>query len=187
MRTRLLAISAATTMLCTVSVAATAAPPVEREHYSFTDVFTETECGFAVDFVVEGGGLLMVREVRGSDGQAFLALDNYEFRAVLTNADTGAFMVVRGNGLFKETSGTHVEGNIWEFTAMDVGQPLVVEDSDGNVVLRDRGRVTFRALFDTLGDSQPGGILLEEEITGVNGPHPSLDADFCEVVTDLIG
>ncbi|MGH8829342.1 MAG: hypothetical protein ACRDVZ_17400 [Jiangellaceae bacterium] len=187
MRTRFLAISGATALLCTVPVAATAAPPVEREHYSFTDVFTETECGFAIDFVVEGQGLFMAREVPGSEGQAFLGFDNYEFRAVLTNADTGAWMVARGNGLFKEMSGTQVEGDIWEFTAMDVGQPLVVEDSDGNVVLRDRGRITFRALFDTLGDGQPGGILLEEEITGVFGPHPSLDLDFCEVVTDLIG
>jgi hypothetical protein len=45
----------------------------------------------------------------------------------------------------------------------------VVEDSDGNVVLRDRGRLTFRALFDTLGDGEPGGELLEQELTSQPG------------------
>ena len=29
------------------------------------------------------------------------------------------------------------------------------------------------ALFDTLGDGMPGGILLEETVTSVNGPHPA--------------
>lgn len=68
-----------------------------------------------------------------------------------------------------------------------MGQPLVIEDSDGNVVLRDRGRITYRALFDTLGDGQPGGVVIEEEITGVSGQFPSLSEDFCEIATDLIG
>jgi hypothetical protein len=47
--------------------------------------------------------------------------------------------------------------------------------------------VTFRALFDTEGDGQPGGILLGEEVAGVSGPHPGLDIDFCELASDLIG
>jgi hypothetical protein len=81
----------------------------------------------------------------------------------------------------------HVAGDIWEFTAHEVGSPFVVEDSAGKVVLRDRGRITLRAIFDTLGDSQPGGILLHEEITGVHGPHPGLDTDFCTIATQLIG
>jgi hypothetical protein len=57
----------------------------------------------------------------------------------------------------------------------------------GNVVLRDQGRVTYRAIIDTLGDSQPGGELIEQEITSVSGPHPGLFADFCEIATNLIG
>lgn len=129
----------------------------------------------------------MIREVHGSGGQAFLGHENVTFRTVYTNADTGAWMVIRGKFLFKEMTATHVEGDIWEFTGMDVGQPFTVEGSDGNVVLRDRGRVTYRVLFDTLGDGQPGGEVLESEQTGANGPHPGGDADFCTVVNDLIG
>lgn len=47
-------------------------------------------------------------------------------------------------------TGQHVEGNIWEFTAQYVGQPFVIENSQGEVVLRDRGRTTSRSPFDTL-------------------------------------
>ena len=71
-----------------------------------------------------------------------------------------------GHALFWEVTARHVARDIWEFTAHETGQPFVVEDSEGNLVLRDRGRVTFRALFDTEGDGQPGGILLEDEVTG---------------------
>jgi hypothetical protein len=92
-----------------------------------------------------------------------------------------------GHALFWEVTARHVARDIWEFTAHETGQPFVVEDSEGNLVLRDRGRVTFRALFDTEGDGQPGGILLEDEVTGVSGPHPGLDIDFCELASDLIG
>jgi hypothetical protein len=92
-------------------------------------------------------------------------------------------MVFRTHGLFKDLTAHHVAGNIWEFTQHLAGQPFVIEDSDGNVVLRDRGLVTIRVLFDTLEDSQPGGITLEVEITGVHGPQPRLSADFCAIVT----
>ena len=106
---------------------------------------------------------------------------------MLTKPVTGAFFVVHGTAMFKELTGRQVEGDIWEFTAQEVGQPFVVEDSDGNVVLRDRGRLTFRALFDTLGDGEPGGELIEQELTSVSGPHPGFFGDFCEIATDLIG
>jgi hypothetical protein len=54
-------------------------------------------------------------------------------------------------------------------------------------VLRDRGRLTFRAVFDTLGDGEPGGELIEQELTSISGPHPGFFADFCEIATELIG
>ena len=183
--------AAAVTAVAVAAVAvpgtAQAAPPLENVHYENVEVGSFDDCGFTIDFENTNSGHFMVREVEGSGGQAFLAHDNYQFRNVLTNPETGAFMVVYGHGLFREVTASHVAGNIWEFTAADVGQPFAVEDSEGNLVLRDRGRVTLRALFDTEGDGQPGGILLEEEVTGVSGPHPGLDIDFCELASDLIG
>lgn len=166
---------------------AQAAPPVENEHYEFSDSGSFDDCGFTIESEITGSGHRLVREIEGSDGQAFLANNNYRYREVLTNPETGAFFVVRGKALFKEMSGQQVEGDIWEFTAQEVGQPFVVEDSDGKVVLRDRGRLTFRALFDTLGDGEPGAEFIEQELTSISGPHPGFFTDFCEIATELIG
>jgi len=164
-----------------------AAPPVEHVQYEWSETATFEECGLTIESEASGSGHFLVREVAGSDGQAYLAHDNYTFRDVLTNTENGEWFVIHGRGLFKELTGVHVEGDIWEFTAQDVGQPFVIEDSSGKVVLRDRGRLTYRQLFDTEGDGQPGGLILEDELTGVSGPHPSLTADFCEVILDLLG
>lgn len=187
MRAQWIAMGSVAVLLSVVPGSADAAKPYEHEHYSFDETESFVECGIAIDAHFVGGGNFLVREVEGSDGQAYLAHDNYWFEVTWTNADTGAWLLIRGGGVFKEMTATHVEGDIWEFTAMDAGQQFVIEDSDGNVVLRDRGRITFRALFDTLGDGEPGGELLEEEITGIHGPHPGLDADLCELAVDLIG
>jgi hypothetical protein len=170
-----------------IPAGAHASPPVEHEHYEITDSYPIDGCGFEIWADLTAEGHFMAREVAGSNGEAYLGHDNYSFRQVTTNVETGEYFVVRGKGMFKEMTGVHVSGDIWEFTAQDVGQPFVIEDSDGKVVLRDRGRITVRAVADTLGDGQVGAILLEEEITGVFGPHPSFTADFCEIATELIG
>jgi hypothetical protein len=155
---------------------------------SDSETGTFDDCGFTIayDFTTTSR-TFEAREVKGSDGQAYLAHDVVSFRNVLTNPATGEWMLLRGSQQYKEMTGRHIEGTIWEFTAQYVGQPFVIENSQGEVVLRDRGRTTSRFLFDTLGDGQPGGELLGEVTTGVFGPHPSLDADFCAIATQLIG
>jgi hypothetical protein len=52
-------------------------------------------------------------------------MENFNYRDVLTNPATGAWFVVRGHGLFKEMTAGHVEGDMWEFTAQEVGQAFV--------------------------------------------------------------
>lgn len=180
-------------VICAALLVALSAPaqahaqPVEHLHGEVSNSGSSDDCGFTIesDFTAEFHVLL--REVRESDGQAYLGHENFRFEEVLTNPATGEWFVIHGVSLFKELSGRQIEGDVWEFTVHEVGLPFVVEDSDGNVVLRDRGRISLRAVFDTLGDGQPGGILLEEEITGVRGPHPAIDVDFCALATDLIG
>jgi hypothetical protein len=57
-------------------------------------------------------------------------------------------------------------------------------------VLRDRGVIRHRGLFDTLGDGAPGGLLLDHEIVGIGGPHPGFDQteeEFCTMIDGLIG
>ena len=76
---------------------------------------------------------------KNGDESAFFVSDNYSYRQVHTNLDTGEWFVVRGNGLFTDVKATRVEGSIFEYVTVEAGQPFVVEDSAGNVVLRDRG------------------------------------------------
>lgn len=115
--------------------------------------------------------------------------DNFEYHEVLTNHETGEWFVVRGHSVFREIKATHVEGDVYTFRAHEAGQPFVVENSDGRVVLRDRGLIVREALFDTLGDSEPGGVILDVAVQAVRGPHPGFaeDFDFCALAQELIG
>jgi hypothetical protein len=99
-------------------------------------------------------------------------------------------MSIEGKEVSNELSATQVSGNVYAFITIEAGQPFVVRDSAGNVVLRDRGVIRHRILFDTLGDSTPGGVTLDDQIIGVGGPHPAFDQsedEFCAMVQALIG
>jgi hypothetical protein len=88
-----------------------------------------------------------------------------------------------------DVKATPLGDNVFEFKFREAGMG-VVRDMDGNVVLRDRGAIWMRIVFDTLGDSEPGGETLDESVIRVNGPHPGFEQDeeaFCATVHDLIG
>lgn len=180
------------TALATIAVLALGAGPaagtvVESGFYSGTDSFSFDDCGFTIEGETEFYGHFRLRADKG--GQAFYGMDKFWYRDVLTNADTGEWFVIRGNGLFSEIKAANVGGNVYEFVAIEAGQPFVVEDSSGRVIIRDRGVIRHTVLFDTLGDGAPGGILLEETHTSVHGPHPGFAEDFpfCEIAAELTG
>jgi len=178
-------------LICTIALAFGAgmagATVIGQEHYSGSDSFSFDDCGFTLDVESEFHGQALLRI--DAAGQAFFVNDKYWFRDVLTNADTGQRFVVRGNGLYHEIQATVVGGTIYEFVAIEAGQPFVIEDSAGNVVLRDRGVIRFTFLFDTLGDGTPGGVFIEETGAVVHGPHPGFadDFPFCEIAAELTG
>ena len=89
-------------------------------------------------------------------------------------------MVFSGNGTFKEVKATQVDGDVWEFTWQDAGQPLKITDLDGNVLAFERGRVSGSVVFDTLGDSQPGGVLVSESEPVFHGKFETGNLDFCD-------
>jgi dienelactone hydrolase len=165
-----------------VSVVPAAATVVDRGHYSGTDSFTYSNCGYPVEVQSEFSGTFRVREGKNGDESAFFVSDNYSYREVHTNLDTGEWFVLRGNGLVTDVKATRVEGSTFEVVTVEAGQPFVVEDSAGNVVLRDRGAIRYRILFDTLGDDEPEFLGAE-----INGPHPGFFTDFCAIAGDLIG
>lgn len=162
--------------------AAAAAPPYDHERFSGAASFDFDDCGVVLHSEVSFQGVTTIRTVRDSDGQAFFGHDTFQFSETITLADedpaTNDFVTTKGVGNFVEQHATHVSGTVWEFQAISAGS-FVVRDADGNVLLRDRGVLQLTAVFDTLGDGQPGGVLISETVV-VRGPHS--DA-FCEVVT----
>ncbi len=158
---------------------------IEQGRFSGTDSFSFDDCGFWLDVesTFQGHGLFRVDK----GGQAFLSKTTFRFRDVLTNRATGKSFVVRGHGLFHEIKATQISGTVYEFQAVEAGQPFVIEDSAGNVIVRDRGVIRHTAIFDTLGDGMPGGILVGEPSAIVHGPHPGFAEDFpfCEIAAQL--
>lgn len=160
---------------------------VERGHYSDTFAFSYDDCGPSVDVEGEFGGVYRIREGKHGNETAFYLMDNFSFQEVHTNADTGEWFMIRGDAVFNETRATRVEGSVFEFTSVQAGQPFVVEDSAGNVVIRDRGAIWRTILFDTEGDDVPGGIFIELVSVEARGPHPGFFISHCDIVNDLIG
>jgi hypothetical protein len=154
-----------------------AAAPYEHVKYSGSASFNHTICGLDVTNELEFSGVRVIREVKGSDGEAYLAHNNYATVETLTNPDTGRQVIARHNGVFHEQRGTHLGGDIWAFDVLDAGT-YTLTTPDGARLLRERGVVKLHQVFDLEGDGQPGGILLSEELTAVNGPHTPESA-FC--------
>lgn len=141
-------------------------------------------------------GVASIRNVRGSDGQAFFAKSKFRFKEIWTEASTGKVLFTqRGAYRFEEVAAKRVRtskvpgdlvpaggliGPIYLFTAVEKGHDKVV-NAKGKTLYRTAGVVVFKQLFDTLGDRQPGGTVLDEDIVKVKGPHPLLDVDLCDV------
>ena len=168
-------------------IAATTAGPVGatvvlRDHYSDDYAFSFDDCGFWIDVSGTATGFAQLRVGKGDLATAFFLHDNFSFLETWTRRDTGDSFTLGGNGLFQETRATRVEGTIFEFTSVLAGQPFIVWDSDGNVILRDRGAIMQVLQFDTLGDDVSGGEFVADVSFSVHGPHPGLDFDPCALL-----
>ena len=169
--------------LLALSVAGPAsATVILRDHYSNDYAFSFDDCGFWMDVSGHTEGIAQLRVGKGDLTEAFFAHDNYSFLETWTRRDTGDFFTLGGNGLFHEIKATPVAGTIFEFTAINAGQPFTVWDSDGNVVVRDRGVVRMVVQFDTLGDGVPGAEFVADVSISVRGPHPGSGFDPCSLL-----
>jgi len=185
MRSTITALVAASLLAALIAASAQA---TVRERMTYHDEWSFVEdCGFPVQVTGSGDGRFTIREGKTKDEGAFPVLDRFSYRETWTNLETGEWFVIRGKEIFNEVEATRVEGSIFEFRVVEAGQPFVVEDSDGNVVVRNRGSVRFSYLFDTGGDDEPGGEFVADVDFRVAGPHPSLDLHPCEYATELIG
>jgi hypothetical protein len=172
-------------------LAAVVAAPAEatiRERISTESEWSFVEdCGFPVRVTGSGTEEVIIREGTNKDQGAFPVLARFTYRETWTNPATGRWFVIRGHVVFNEVEATHVEGSIFKFRFVEAGQPVVVEDSNGNVVARSNGSLHGTYLFDTLGDDQPGGEWVADLDFRVAGPHPGLDTDPCDYAAELIG
>jgi predicted esterase len=149
--------------------------------------FEYSNCGYPVSVEGEMKITGSLRVGKNRDASVFFLRESHEGREVHTNTLTGEWFVVRWNSRYQEVKATQVEGTIYEVTQKDAGQPFVVEDSSGRVVLRDRGSVRFHVVFDTQGDGEPGSEFVEFLGFDVHGPHPGFFTNFCEIEGSLLG
>jgi hypothetical protein len=162
---------------------------IDRERFAFSFSEESELCGIAVHQDSEVTGTMHARVGKGKVDSAFFAHVTFQYTDTFTNPANGKFLVIEGHAVFQETKAIPVGGTVFRFIDVEAGQIVVLRDSGGRVVLRDRGAIRTSILFDTLGDATPGGEELEDRVTiRLAGPHPSFDEDvFCAAVEDLIG
>jgi hypothetical protein len=175
----LIAILSGALLALALGVGPVGATILPNDRYSDDYSFSFDDCGFWIDVTGHDEGVAHLRVGKGDDASAFFLHDNYSFAETWTRRDTGDSFTLSGNGLFHETKATHIEGTIFAFTSINAGQPFVVRDADGNVILRDSGVIVQVIEFDTLGDGVPGGEFITDVSFAVHGPHPGLDFDPC--------
>jgi hypothetical protein len=200
---RLLAGAVAVVVAAAVATPASAGEPKPGSYYDPPTAYDDSgtydpECeGLDLTVRWQQSGIAANRNVPGSHGQAFFSENDYRFRNVFVDNTTGRTVItIKGAYDYEEVGARRVRkasvpedlippeglvGPIYVFRSIEKGGD-VVRDGRGKVLYRTRGTVVFRELFDTLGDSQPGGTSLSYEPVKVRGPHPLLDVDICDVV-----
>ena len=146
----------------------------------------DLRCG--IDVQVEGAasGIINLRVGKGDKATAFFEHDVIAYRETWTAAN-GRSVTVSGKASFNDVKAVPLGDNLFRFTLVEAGQPFRLVDSQGDLLIRDRGSLRFTIVFDTLGDDTPGGIVVEELEPRVRGPHPGFDdATLCPVLTPLL-
>jgi hypothetical protein len=163
---------------------------INRERFSEPISEDYDLCGIAVHEEGQVTGTIQFRAGTGELESTFFQHLTYRVATTITNPANGKFYTFTAHAVVQDVKATPVEGTIFEFTFLEAGQPFVIRDMNGNVVLRDRGVIRSTLLFDTLGDDMPGGDVVEFLADVVRGPHPQFsmsEEEFCATVQDLIG
>lgn len=180
-------------LLLATAVAGLVMVPVAQatifERFRFVDdpySFEEEICGIEVQIEGTASGHGLTRTGKGKLATAFFGHVNFAYSETWTAAN-GMSVTVTGNANFNEVKAVPLGGNLFRFTAIEAGQPFRLYDSQGNLLLRDRGVIRSSIVFDTLGDTTPGGVLIEELEPSVRGPHPGFfDETLCPVLVPLL-
>jgi hypothetical protein len=190
-RRRVPAIVAGLVALTASAALAAPASAVIFEKGSYREDVTEADevCGIDVVRHTVERGIFRTRAGTGKRATAFFGHTAYHYVDTFTNPETGGSFSISGNGAFTETRAEPVGGTVFRFSDVEAGQPFVLRDASGRVLLRDAGSIRTTYLFDTLGDAVPGGELIMVERERVSGPHPGFeltDEEFCAIVEPLL-
>lgn len=187
---RRIGVAAAIAVVAIAAPASANATIVERGSYEGGFEETIEICGLEIHHTVEFSGWYRIREGKNRSDDAFFLSDHYSALDTFTNLDNGKYLTISHDGVIQDIKATRVDGSIFEFVTHEVGQPYVVRDMNGRVVLRDRGAIAVTYLFDTLGDDVPGGVWIEDLDVRISGPHPGwflTPEDECAGLVDLVG
>jgi len=164
---------------------------IDQGHFSGTDTDQpDNLCGIDVVRDSVFSGSFRIRAPQNGNGQAFLQRLNLKVTDTFTTPLNGKSLSFSANELNNELHATQLAGDVYTFETIEAGRAFTLTDSSGHVVYKDRGNIRRIITFDTLGDGQPGGNLLDETVVRISGPHPAFettDAEFCAVVESLIG
>lgn len=179
--------------LAALAIAASPAQATISDREWFNDpIAYDYDCGYPVSVTGTLKELFMLRLGKHDDRGAFAILDRIRFSERHTNTATGEWFTVEGTSTIHDVKMTRVEGNVFDFTSIEAGQPLVVKDSDGNVVSRDRGTIHLTYRVDVGDDDVFGGTWIEDVELWFAGPHPDGNSDiwardYCGIADGLIG
>lgn len=170
--------------------------------FSFGFDFDPQCPGLDITGHLEGSGVDSVRVLNGSDGQAFLDRQSFDSTEVWKDNRSGdQIFTISAHGLYQEQTAEFVAndqvpadqvpveglvGPVYRFTATTTRQG-VLTDPTGRALYRDAGTEVDQFLFDTLGDSEPGGRGLGGNVVKVTGIHDLSDVDVCVVAAELLG
>ena len=184
-----------------LALVAVSAAPAQATIYQKVEAYsgsydfgTFVACGVTVHRTIDYSGKFMIRTGTGDLAGAFFAHDLLSYTETWTNVtpesqSLNKFFTISGSSLTQDVRATHIEGTIFEFVTHQVGQPYTVRNMAGQVILRDRGALTWTYLFDT-GTPGPGGTTIEDLSFRVSGPHPGYFLDpaaQCAGLVSLIG
>jgi hypothetical protein len=169
-----------------LTTAAAPASVVERGRFEDDPYEFSYDCGFPVEVTGVATGHFRLREGTGKDATAFFSLDRMSYREIHTNPETGEWFSRSGHFTNNEIGARRIEGSLFEFRIIKAGPVAVIEDSDGNLVSKERGVVRQTILFDTGGDQEPGGTFVDLVDLRLAGPHATFGR-ACDVASALIG
>ncbi len=176
---------------------APAASAAQLESYRWSDsgtVVTDigSECGFGYDvqeeFTFEGKYSLSTGTAK-TGGQFFRQKNLVTYAGTFTNLTTGDHFTETWHTNWRELPATLVDqsDSIVTYQTKESGVWDTIRDSTGAVRYRSAGNLVFQWVWDTEGDSVPGGFKLDEQFLRTSGHWTTFDADFCAIVDELIG